>query len=105
MITVTDGAREELEAFFADKEKTPVRVYLAPGGCSGPRLALALDEPRETDQVFEDKGFSFCMESALHEQTQGVIIDAGYMGFSVQPAVPLAQAGSGCSGCGGGCGQ
>lgn len=46
MLTLTDAAQKELEGFFADREKATVRIYLAPGGCSGPRLALALDEAR-----------------------------------------------------------
>lgn len=32
MIQLSDNARKELDAFFADKPKTPVRIYLAPGG-------------------------------------------------------------------------
>lgn len=32
MFELTDNARKELEANFADKQKTPIRVYLAPGG-------------------------------------------------------------------------
>ncbi len=32
MINLSDGARQELEAFFADKPKAGIRVYLAPGG-------------------------------------------------------------------------
>lgn len=32
MVTVTDSARKELESFFTDKEKSPIRVFLAPGG-------------------------------------------------------------------------
>lgn len=32
MITVSEKARTELEAYFVDKEKSPVRVYLAAGG-------------------------------------------------------------------------
>ena len=54
MISLTEEARKELEAYFEGKEKTPIRVYLAPGGCSGPRLALALDEPGEDDETSED---------------------------------------------------
>lgn len=36
MITLSENARKELEAYFADKERQTIRVYLAPGGCSGP---------------------------------------------------------------------
>ncbi len=32
MIHLSDAARQELEAFFADKPKAGIRVYLAPGG-------------------------------------------------------------------------
>lgn len=32
MISITENARKELEAYFADKEKGTIRVYLAPGG-------------------------------------------------------------------------
>ena len=103
MFTVTDNAKKELDVFFADKEKSPVRVYMAAGGCSGPRLALALDDPAESDSVFDEQGFKFCMEKDLYEKAQDITIDAGYMGFTVQPAVPLAAAGRGCAGCAGGC--
>ncbi len=32
MINVTENALKELEAYFADKDKSPIRVYLSPGG-------------------------------------------------------------------------
>jgi hypothetical protein len=32
MIQISDSARAELEAFFADKPKSGIRIYLAPGG-------------------------------------------------------------------------
>lgn len=31
MFELTQDARQELDAYFADKEKAPVRVYLAGG--------------------------------------------------------------------------
>ena len=55
MITLSENARKELEAYFADKERQTIRVYLAPGGCSGPRLVLALDEPGDEDARFEQE--------------------------------------------------
>lgn len=48
MLTLTDAAQKELEGFFADREKATVRIYLAPGGCSGPRLALRWTKPVRT---------------------------------------------------------
>ncbi len=32
MLEVTDSAHKELESYFADKERSSIRVYLAPGG-------------------------------------------------------------------------
>ncbi len=91
MITLTDRARTELDAYFSDKERSPIRVYLAPGGCSGPRLALALDEPGEEDKVFEPGGYTFCVNDALLERS---------MGFAVTSEVQIGGGGGGCSGCG-----
>ena len=101
MLTLTDAAQKELEGFFADREKATVRIYLAPGGCSGPRLALALDEPTPEDKVFEQNGFTFCIAGDLLETVGGVSIDLTYMGFSVEPEIPLANTGG--SSCGGSC--
>ncbi len=32
MLTVSESARKELEAYFADKDKQTIRIFLAPGG-------------------------------------------------------------------------
>ncbi len=32
MIELSSSARQELEAFFADRPKVGIRMYLAPGG-------------------------------------------------------------------------
>ena len=109
MVTLTQSAQKELEEFFKDRPKSGIRVYLAPGGCSGPHLALALDEATENDKSFEAGGFAFCIDNDLFEQIQGVNIDVSYMGFLLQPTVPLPNfgggCGGGCAGCGGGCGS
>ena len=106
MLTLSDSAQSELDAYFADKEKSTLRVFLSPGGCSGPRLALALDEPTDKDSVFEEKGFTFSVENSLLEQTGAIAIDLTAMGFSVESANPMGSGGGGgCAGCGGGCGS
>jgi Fe-S cluster assembly iron-binding protein IscA len=102
MFELTDSARKELDAFFEGKEKTPIRIYLAPGGCSGPRLALALDNPNGTDTVFEEQGYSFCVNNDLYAAAQGIKIDFTYMGFFVESEIPLGG-GGGCAGCAGSC--
>ncbi len=32
MVELTDAALKQLENYFADKDRTPIRVYLATGG-------------------------------------------------------------------------
>lgn len=100
MFDVSDTASRELDAFFEEKEKSPIRVYLSPGGCSGPRLALALDTPNDTDTVFDAKGYSFCINSELMAQAKNVTIDFSDIGFTVSSDLQFGSGTSGgCSGC------
>lgn len=94
MFELTDTACRELDAFFDGKEKSSIRVFLAPGGCSGPRLALALDAPNDNDSVFDDKGYSFCINTELFGEAKNVKIDFSEMGFFVESELQL---GGGCS--------
>jgi len=80
-------------------------------------LALALDEPKDTDTIAEEKGYKFCMNNELLAQVSHVTVNFSHMGFSVDPAIPLntGGGGGGCGGCkigggdggggGGGCGS
>ncbi len=111
MITLTDAAKKELDAFFASQPETKksVRVYLGGGGCSGPMLTMALDDAGEGDKVEEVGGIVFCMEKALADKAGKVSVDVGYMGFMLMPEHPVVDpsqftggcASCGCTGCGG----
>ena len=105
MLTLSENAVMELKKFFEDRgETSPIRIYLAPGGCSGPRLALALDSARDDDDVVEQGGFSFCINKELFGQTGEISVDVSHMGFSVDSANSMGG-GGGCCGCAssGGC--
>lgn len=106
MLELSEGALKELEAYFEGKERGVIRIYLAPGGCSGPRLALGLDEATPDDDVEEASGFKFCINKKLAEEVGNVRIDLNQLGFDVIPEKPLPQpaGGSACGGCCGGCG-
>ena len=93
MIELTENAAKELKAYFTDKEVSPIRVFLAPGGGSGPRLSLALDD---TDETFQIDDFSFIIEKDLLSQAAPIKIDVTYMGFVVQSDMQLGMGGS-CS--------
>ena len=32
MVTITETAKKQLDSYFADKESSPIRVYLSSGG-------------------------------------------------------------------------
>lgn len=106
MFELTDAASQELNAYFDGNEKSPIRVFLAPGGCSGPRLALALDTPNDDDMTFDVKDLSFCMNKELYEAAKNVTIEFSDMGFNVASDLQLGGGGcspSCCSSCGSGC--
>ncbi len=106
MITITESVRKELENYFNGKEKETIRVYLASGGCSGPRLALALDEPGEEDAVYTTDGFTFCLSKELEAMVGNLSIDFATMGFVVDSEIPLPRpAGGGCGSCCSSCGS
>src|ERR1700734_3898415 len=60
MITLTDKGAEKVREFLSSQstvaETAGLRVGVRGGGCSGFQYALAFDEQRADDTVFEDKG-------------------------------------------------
>lgn len=97
MVTVTQPAKAQLDSYFAENEKAPIRVFLASGGCSGPRLTLALDEPKDSDDVFQVDGYSIVVDKELLEKAKPLTIDFACAGFSVDSSLELG--GGGCGGC------
>ena len=111
MFEVTDLAVNNLQAYLdQNKISSAIRIALMQGGCSGPSLGLALDEPKESDKVFDENNLKFLVDEELMQQCGTVkvdFVDAGYRsGFSITSANPLGSGGSCCSGgsCGGSCG-
>ncbi|MDP2849045.1 MAG: IscA/HesB family protein [Humidesulfovibrio sp.] len=102
MIALSETAKAQLDGYFADKEKSPIRIFLA-GGCCGPKLSLALDEAREGDATVEAGGYILLAEKALLEQAGKISIDMTEYGFSVDSE--NAMGGGGSCGSGGGCGS
>ncbi|WP_243545106.1 IscA/HesB family protein [Pseudodesulfovibrio tunisiensis] len=105
MLTLTETAKDHLDAYFADKEKSDIRVYLASGGCSGVVLTLALDQRKDNDKVIEQGGYSFLINPDLLESTGHISVDASEYGFQVVSENKVGASGScACSsGCACGC--
>jgi Fe-S cluster assembly iron-binding protein IscA len=96
MFEVTESARQELKAFFKDKEVQPLRVFLKTNTCGGPRLVVGMDEQRDGDKTFEVDGLTYVIEQSFFEEIQPVTVDFCDNNFSVSAAVSF---GEGCSGC------
>ncbi|GFK93323.1 hypothetical protein NNJEOMEG_01155 [Fundidesulfovibrio magnetotacticus] len=98
MVTMTHPAKEQLDQYFAENPKSPIRIFLSSGSCAGPRLALALDEPKPSDAVHDVEGYSFLVDKELLEQAQPISLDFQGQGFSIASSLVLES-----GGCGGGC--
>lgn len=103
MINVSESAKQELAKYFEDKEIQPIRVYLADGGCSGPALSLALDDPRDGDKTVEKDDLTFLINEELAEVSGEVSIDMTQYGFTVVSEKELPNQGGSCGSCCGSC--
>lgn len=99
MIEITPSVTEQLDNYFQDKEKAPIRVYLA-AGCGGESLSLALDTELETDLTKEIDGYTFLVDKELSQQAGAIKMDMTPEGFAITSEV---QVGGGGCGCGGSC--
>jgi iron-sulfur cluster assembly protein len=102
---VTNLAVSKLKEYMEQNNiDSALRVALMQGGCSGPSLGLALDEPKENDSIFVNDSLKFLIEKGLLEICGSInveYINAGpRSGFGITSANPL-----GGGGCGGSCGS
>lgn len=78
MVTVTDAARERLLRLLSasGKENACLRLYVAPGGCSGYSYGLAIEEtPEDTDVVVEREGLRLVIDDFSAPLVVGAEID------------------------------
>lgn len=96
MLNVTEKAQEQVARYFEDNAVKPIRVFLT-SACSGQQIALALDEAKPNDEIFEFAGIQYIIDKHFLSQAQPIEIDFAQHGFKVTSAM---QMNSGCSGCG-----
>ena len=60
---------------------------------------MALDEPKETDNVYEIDGFKYIVDKEFLEKVKPIKVDFTVMGFKIDCGVDFG-AGSACSSCG-----
>jgi iron-sulfur cluster assembly protein len=105
MITLTDKGAEKVQEFLASQtaslDTAGLRVGVRGGGCSGFQYALAFDEQRDGDQVFEDKGIRLLVDHASLPYVRGSTIDfvdsLQGAGFKVENPNVIAACGCGSS--------
>jgi iron-sulfur cluster assembly accessory protein len=111
MIQVTDAAAEKVKDHLArEKEQLPqggLRLYAQPGGCSGMRYGLALDEPQEGDHIFDAAGIHVIVDPTSLEHLDGATVDyrEGEDGEGFAIHNPKAASGCCCSDGGSGCSE
>ena len=102
-LTLTDRAGEEVKKFLAEekvsKESAGLRVAVLPGGCSGFRYSLNIeDKPAEDDVVIESAGVRCFVDGFSAQYLNGVTLDykSNFQesGFAFEN--PNATGGCGC---------
>jgi iron-sulfur cluster assembly protein len=102
MITLTNKGAEKVQEFLAGQaaadETAGLRVGVRGGGCSGFQYALAFDEQRPDDEVFEDKGIRLLVDRPSLPYVKGSVIDfvEGLQGAGFKVENPNVVAACGC---------
>ncbi len=102
MITLTDNGAEKVREFLSAQaavaETAGLRVGVRGGGCSGFQYALAFDEQRDGDTVFEDKGIRLLVDNQSLPYVSGSTIDFvdGLQGAGFKVENPNVIAACGC---------
>ncbi|HEX3976805.1 MAG TPA: iron-sulfur cluster assembly accessory protein [Solirubrobacteraceae bacterium] len=102
MITLTDKGAEKVRDFLSTQSAVAatagLRVGVRGGGCSGFQYALAFDEQRDGDSVFEDKGIRLLVDTPSLPYVEGSTIDfvEGLQGAGFKVDNPNVIAACGC---------
>jgi iron-sulfur cluster assembly accessory protein len=76
MFEVTEKAVEMIRKFLKGREESQsIRLLMTEGGWKGPYLVMALDERKENDQVFTEKGVTFLVEKELFDRAKPISVD------------------------------
>ena len=103
MVTVTAAASTEVKKFMAQENVDPakggLRVSVQPGGCSGFKYGLLIEETAaEDDFVLEQDGIKIFVDPFSAQYLNGVTIDyvTSMMGAGFTFKNPNATGGCGC---------
>ena len=106
MVTLTDIVADKVRAFLDQQENghaeaVGLRVGVRGGGCSGFQYALAFDERKDDDHVFDAQGIRIIVDTASLRYVDGSTVDYTESmmgsGFEVQNPNVVASCGCGSS--------
>ena len=66
---------------------------------------MALDEPKDSDNVYDVNGFQFIVDKDFYEKAKPVTVDFLGYGFKITSSIEFNQADSACGSCGSGSGS
>jgi iron-sulfur cluster assembly protein len=101
MVQLTDIAAEKVRDFIEGQTAegaVGLRVGVRGGGCSGFQYALALDEARDDDHVFDTSGIRVLVDPASLRYVDGSTVDytENFMGSGFEVSNPNTVASCGC---------
>src|SRR3954463_5438760 len=98
MVTLTNIAAEKVRGFLEGQATAGLRVGVRGGGCSGFQYALALDEPKTEDRVFDIDGIRVIIDEDSLKYVDGSEVDytESLMGSGFQVNNPNVVASCGC---------
>ena len=103
MITFTEKGAEKVREFLATQQSSDVataglRVGVRGGGCSGFQYALALDNQKDDDHVFDFEGIRLIVDPASMRYVDGSTVDytESLMGAGFEVNNPNVVASCGC---------
>lgn len=102
-MTLTERATEEVRKFIAQEQVSPetagLRVSVLPGGCSGFKYSLNIEErPLDDDMVQEVNSVRVFVDGFSAQYLSGVIVDyvSSMQGSGFTFSNPNASGGCGC---------
>lgn len=103
MVTVTSVAAAEVRKFMEAEQVSPdvggLRVSVQPGGCSGFKYGLLIeDQPAEDDYILAQEGFKMFVDPFSAQYINQVVIDytSSMQGSGFTFKNPNATGGCGC---------
>ena len=100
MISLTDSAVKQLHVLVSEQDDATkgLRIFVESGGCAGMQYGMALDHPKEGDEIVEREGVRVIVDAESGAFLRGATIDYsdGLAGSGFRINNPNAVRSCGC---------